>query len=107
MQSRQALVLHVFTAGCNRSFGRLYSCVVCSSPRGGIQFSTEIHCNLQGTRVTFAGMPEVGNLMRFSLTAEGNLCPQLGGEDVSFAKRAWRRHLYLLGGMQECPGTSF
>ena len=43
--------------------------------------------------------------MGFSLTVEETFCPGLGGEDVSFAKRALQRHLYLLRGMQECPGT--
>ena len=44
--------------------------------------------------------------MGFSLTVEETFCPGLGGEDVCFAKRALQSHLYLLGGMQECPGKS-
>ena len=106
MQSRRPLVLRVFTTGYKRSFGRKYSHVVCSSSGGGIHFSMQIPCNFQDKRVTFPGMPEVGNLVGFSLTVEGNLCLGLGGEDVSFAKRAPRRHLYSLGGLQECLGTS-
>ena len=44
--------------------------------------------------------------MCFSLTFEGNMCPGLGGEDVSFAKRELRGQLYSLRGMQEWPRTN-
>ena len=104
MQSRWALVLHVFTTGYKRNYGRPCSCVVCSSRRACMHFSREIHSNLQDTSVTVPCKPEMGTLIGFSLTVEGNLCPGFGGSDVYFARPAVRRHLYSLGGKQECQG---
>ena len=104
MQSRRSLVLRVFTTGYNRSFGRPCSCVVCSSRRGCMHFSREIHSKLQDTSVTFPSRPEVGILMGFSVNIEGILCLWFGGPDVYFARPTGRRHLYSLGGTQECQG---
>ena len=77
MQRTRALFLPVFTTGYNRSFGRPCWRVVCSSRRGVMHFSREIHSKLQDTSVAFPSKPKVRTLVGFSLT--GYLCPVFGG----------------------------
>ena len=88
------------------AIGRQFSCVVFSSRRGDMHFSTEIHFNLQQTSVTFSSESEEGSLMCIPLTVEGNVFLGFGGAGENFVRPAVPRHLKSLGSMQEWLGTS-